>query len=283
MHALNVNWTAPFFANHNNKHYVMEDFEILTTLLSVLKWREKNGSIKLYTDTAGFDYFEKIGMLSLWDAGIDTDVLNHAPKNINPKSFWAAGKLMALAHENCPTCLIDLDFIVWEKIYFPDSPLVVIHRETLTPKVYPAKEHLITPDNYSFDESFSWSEPACNTAFVFFNQEALKDYYISEALRFMTDNPAEDSNISMVFAEQRLLAMCAKKLQFPISCFLPNPFESNNRLYTHVWGFKHQLKQHPAARTHFCIKCIDRINTDFPEQTNLLYKIPSLKQYLRQK
>ena len=280
---MNVNWTAPFFAKNNSKHYMMEDFNILTTILSVLKWKEKNGSIKLYTDTAGYNYFEKNGILSLWDAGIDVEVLNHAEKNINPKTFWAAGKLMALAHENCPICLIDLDFIIWKKIFFPESPLVVIHREALATNVYPGKEHLTIPNHYTFDKSFSWSEPACNTAFVFYNHDELKDFYLTEAFRFMIENPAKDGNISMVFAEQRLLAMCAKKLNIPITCFHPNPFDSSNRLYTHIWGYKLQLKQDPIARTNFCKKCIKRIITDFPEQTHLLYKIPSLKGYFHHK
>ena len=41
------NWTKPFFTLNQNKEYFIEDFEILTTILSALKWREFNGSIKM--------------------------------------------------------------------------------------------------------------------------------------------------------------------------------------------------------------------------------------------
>ena len=44
------NWTRPFFTLNKDKEYFIEDFEILTTILSALKWREFNGSIKMITD-----------------------------------------------------------------------------------------------------------------------------------------------------------------------------------------------------------------------------------------
>mgnify|MGYP000721346980 FL=1 len=40
MDAIHINWTKPF-RNRFNVPYEVEDFEILTTILSALKWREK--------------------------------------------------------------------------------------------------------------------------------------------------------------------------------------------------------------------------------------------------
>ena len=48
--AFHSNWTTPFFKMNPNKEYYIEDFEILTTIISALKWREKNGSINMVTD-----------------------------------------------------------------------------------------------------------------------------------------------------------------------------------------------------------------------------------------
>ena len=39
--AFHSNWTTPFFKMNPNKEYYIEDFEILTTIISALKWREK--------------------------------------------------------------------------------------------------------------------------------------------------------------------------------------------------------------------------------------------------
>ena len=54
--AFHSNWTTPFFKMNPNKEYYIEDFEILTTIISALKWREKNGSIKMVTDEIGANY-----------------------------------------------------------------------------------------------------------------------------------------------------------------------------------------------------------------------------------
>ena len=55
MDAIHINWTKPF-KNRFNAPYEVEDFEILTTILSALKWREKNGNIKMVTDSVGAQY-----------------------------------------------------------------------------------------------------------------------------------------------------------------------------------------------------------------------------------
>ena len=45
MKAFHSNWTAPYLINSST--YEMKDYEILMTILSALKWREKNGSINI--------------------------------------------------------------------------------------------------------------------------------------------------------------------------------------------------------------------------------------------
>ena len=61
MDAIHINWTKPF-RNRFNSPYEVEDFEILTTILSALKWREKNGNIKMVTDSVGAQYYKKTGL-----------------------------------------------------------------------------------------------------------------------------------------------------------------------------------------------------------------------------
>lgn len=58
MDAIHINWTKPF-RNRFNAPYEVEDFEILTTILSALKWREKNGNIKMVTDSVGAHIIKK--------------------------------------------------------------------------------------------------------------------------------------------------------------------------------------------------------------------------------
>ena len=67
MDAIHINWTKPF-RNRFNAPYEVEDFEILTTILSALKWREKNGNIKMVTDSVGAEYYKKTGLDVIWTA-----------------------------------------------------------------------------------------------------------------------------------------------------------------------------------------------------------------------
>ena len=67
MDAIHINWTKPF-RNRFNAPYEVEDFEILTTILSALKWREKNGNIKMVTDSIGAQYYKKTGLDVIWNS-----------------------------------------------------------------------------------------------------------------------------------------------------------------------------------------------------------------------
>ena len=96
MKAFHTNWSKVFAVKHPNQPYEIEDFELLTTMLSALEWRKHNGSIRMVTDQTGYDYYKKLGLLWIWDDGVD-NVLDHLiPANVNPHVFWAAAKLYAL-------------------------------------------------------------------------------------------------------------------------------------------------------------------------------------------
>ena len=83
--AFHSNWTAPFLRANPNKNYYIDDFEILTTIISALKWRENNGSIKMITDDIAADYYKKLGIDTIWDLGIDVS-LNKINNDIDRKS-----------------------------------------------------------------------------------------------------------------------------------------------------------------------------------------------------
>ena len=155
MKAFHSNWTAPYLIN--SSLYEMKDYEILTTILSALKWREKNGSIKMITDRVGESYYKKIGIESIWDLGIECklDSINHL---VNNEIFWAAGKIYALSMEKGPIAMIDTDFIIWQSLdtCIKESSLAVIHREGIDPFVYPDKDYFNLKDGYNFDNQWNW-------------------------------------------------------------------------------------------------------------------------------
>lgn len=79
----------------------------------------------------------------------------------------------------------------------------------------------------------------------------------------------------MVFAEQRLLAMCAEKQGKQISSFFPGSAQIENQdIFTHLWGYKNILKFNYKEREAFNHKMYDRIVWEFPEEETTLKQLP---------
>ena len=280
MDAIHINWTKPF-VNKTNVPYEAEDFEILTTVLSALKWREKNGKITMITDSAGAEYYRKNGLDVIWD-GIDTCLDS---VDVNPDVFWAAGKLFALGKQSAPVAMIDTDFIVWDTLDENDTAdVTVIHFEELAPHIYPPFEYFENT-RFTFDKDFDRTVKACNTALCVINDAELLRYYTDTAIRFMRESYEENDRLRyMVFAEQRLLSICAKKLNKTVTSFsdMPSLFAGKDTRFTHTWGMKQQMRDNDALRHDFCNRCALRILTDYPHMKSILIKIDNLKAYFEE-
>jgi hypothetical protein len=274
--AIHINSTAPFAIKKNGAAYYQEDFELLCTVLSALMWRKTNGSIKLYTDKTGYDYYGSLGLLDLWDAGIDTSVVENIPESINQEIFWAAAKIFALRNETTPVAVLDTDLIVWESLghELADKQFAVLHREELYPSVYISGFHLKTRSDYQFDPEWDWTARPCNMSFSYFSDHAFKEYYTDCAIDFMMGNgeyPMPMEMISqMVFAEQRIAAMCAVKKNIPIHHFLHDPFQTDNKRFTHLWGGKDQARNDVSRRKALCTATLRKIDEYFPDYHNKL-------------
>lgn len=283
MRAFHSNWTRPFFNKHAGAYYI-EDFELLTTILSALTWQTHNGDIQMVTDQVGAAYYRKLGIEKIWNLGIDDSLEEKMDKTIDPSTFWAAGKIYALEKQMAPCVMIDTDFIIWKPLVeeLEKHELTVIHREGLEECVYPGRERLITRKSYEYPDKWDWSLEACNTAFSFFKDQAFKDYYVQESIRFMKGVEGEDPLIYMVFAEQRLLAMCAAEKGIDIYAFSDTEklFHSGQEVFTHIWGYKRYIRSNPLVRENFCRRCVARIHRDYPLYYPLLYRIESLAPYL---
>lgn len=285
MQAFHTNWTRPFFARQPGADYDIPDFDLLTTILSAMNWRRHNGSIAMITDSIGADYYRRLGLDILWDGGLSTQ-LDDIPDSIDPITFWAVGKLAGLAACPAPCVMMDTDFIVWKTVeYVVNSQVAVIHREDLNAGIYPPKERFIMAENYEFPAGLDWNAPACNTAFAYFSDEEFKTAYVEEAIRFINAVRERDNLIYMVFAEQRLLAMCAPAFGVTIDSIsdVHTLFNREQNTFTHTWGFKQQMLQSSAYRERFCRQCAERINRDFPQLAPVCRNIESLRGYFEEK
>lgn len=281
MNAFHSNWTKPFFLKHSGDYFI-EDFELLTTILSALKWQQFNGSIKMVTDLTGYAYYKSLGLEGLWDLGIDCSL--EVDSEIDPYTFWAAGKLYALQKQENPCVMLDTDFIVWDSVQqvLLAHKLAVIHREAINEGVYPSKERFLMEEGYEWKAFLDWKHLPCNTAFTYIGDDVFKALYTEEATQFMKAAKGRDPLTYMVFAEQRLFAMCAAYEKTEIFSFLEEDklFNKDQTLFTHIWGHKAQLRNNEQERKQFCKRCVKRIIEDFPHMLKTLTQIESLREYM---
>ena len=66
--------------------------------------------------------------------------------------------------------------------------------------------------------------------------------------------------------------MCAKKMSIPIHHFLDDPFQSNNKDFTHIWGRKDIARNNPGQRKLLCKALLLKIENLFPDFHNKLCK-----------
>ena len=186
------------------------------------------------------DYLSSKGLEHAWDS-IDVDTLNSIPKDIDQTEFWAGAKLFALQAEPCPVAMVDTDLFVWKDVsrFCESRALVTLHREDII-DCYPPPSGLHVPEGYAFEDWMDWDVKPCNTAFAFFSDGSLKAFYTKEAIRFMKGNSGRSTYASsqMVFAEQRLLAMCAHEMRLEINTLIDEPYDLQNDIFTHLWGAK---------------------------------------------
>lgn len=273
MDAIHVNSTLPFFVKHKDGNYNIEDFTLYNTVISALQWRKMNGDIFMCTDSIGAAYYKKLGIEKVWN-----DVLTVVPddmEGINPRMFWAAGKLLAMREMTGNFALVDEDFIVWNKLSLSETAVTVAHREDLMPDVY--------PDPYCFGADFpllerlSLSVLPCNTAFMHIPDLSFRQLYVNQSIAFMKSaRECDDYLCHMVFAEQRLLAMLCDYAGVQIETLLDKDrlFVAQDD-YTHLWGAKQALRDNDEYRKNFIERCRKRIREDFPEYSYVIEAIDS--------
>ncbi len=260
MDAFHIISTAPFFAK-NNGAFALEDFDLFCAVISALEWR-RDGRIFLYCDRAAAEYIRSAGLESVWDGLRDT--VPGDLEGIDPEMFWAAGKLLALRQMPAPCVMLDTDMIIWEKPKF-GSELIAAHREELNPDIYPPPEYFSAPGHSIPD--FSREVLPLNTAFLYMPDNSLKELYTSQAIAFMKSAASCGDRLKyMVFAEQRMAAMCAEYTGTPVKTLLEKEllFFPQNR-YTHLWGAKQQMREHTELREEFIGRCAARLLCDFPD------------------
>jgi len=250
-----------------NDEFNMRDFDILTMILSALYWRKNNGNIKLVADKQVISYLINKKLEFIWN-----EIQEIEDYDINRNMFWAGGKIFALKEQESPIVMLDTDMIVWNDI----SPklkekVVAIHDEPIILDIYKGKDYFKMKNNYVFNDSFDWTVYPSNTALLYIEDEEFKDFYCKESIRFMRSSQDDSATLSyMVFAEQRLLSMCAKLKNINIGYMIQYPKDLGSQDdFTHLWGYKKALEYDESERKSFCRRCVKRILKEFPSESLL--------------
>lgn len=275
--AIHILSTAPSRAKLNkNEEFVYEPFpfEVVCTVLSALMWRKLNGPIRFHVDSHAYEFYKKHDLLDAWDDGVEISVMDNLPKNIDPRIFWASSKMFALQSESCPVAMIDTDLIIWKNIndILNESSLTVLHREGLT-DCYVDKVFLKIRSGYKFDPSWDWKVLPCNTALAYFKDDGFKNYYLDKSIDFMTGNlePAKENISQMVFAEQRILPMCAKQKGVKINALIDDPFQEGNDTFTHLWGAKEVARKSREQNARLISAMMNKIRSLDEKMHDKLY------------
>ena len=274
--------------------------ELVLLPLSVLEWRRWNGRAILFCDSRYARYLEGAGLLGLWDE-VDTETIEKANLlDVNPDTFWSTGRLTAIAAAAIPFASVDCDLIAWRPLgrEFAPGEIAFTHWESaqISPW-YPDPVDLLAPDGYQIDTRRDWSLKAANVSLTYFGSVTVRDAYVSEALRFITGNPAVPVPSlgvapELLFAEQRLLPVIAAEHGVPARPLMAATWVPNLHRFidgdarfgalkllqassqcagiTHVWFFKKLLVSESGVLPRLLSDLTGKLRSDYPEAAEAL-------------
>lgn len=254
--AYHVLLAEPYVVRNQGKDFRMREFERLTAELSACLWRRYNGPIYLLADRQGAAYARETGMDRFYD-GIDSS-LDGRSYCIDLEKYWAVGKILALLQMHAPCVVIDLDMLVWNPLELDGFAVAAAHTEPDEDWLYPPFSYFLMSPRYTFPSQWDPAAKPLNTSFVYFADNGLKDDYARQSIRFMQferDTP-DNGFACMIFAEQKILGMCAAAAGIQVKTFLEygQPLE-RQELMTHIWSAKRLLHWYAQAEKGYNLLC----------------------------
>lgn len=205
MTGLHSYFTQPRFADDEPRRFWA--FELLTWAMSIMTWKKNmGGDILFYGDAGGVGIVKKLGFDRYYKRVVE---LRNPFDLIHSKTFWAAGKLIAMRECNAfPVVSVDMDLMVWNQLKFPKADVVGLNYDN--PEFYG-----VVSEKYQYDFfGYSLQSPAMNAGILAFFDTDLLDIYTDASLYFMRrfSGRAGLDTASMVFAEQKLVSVIADRL-----------------------------------------------------------------------
>lgn len=275
-----VNWTKPFFhkddAEGYNKikmsdlstdEYSIIDYELLIQKVAVLRAKKHIGKTILYTDTIGYEFYNKNNMLGLWDE-IDVDTLNQFNldnSNVVAGKFWTTGKSIVIGKQSEPFVFLDNDFIVREELpkWIFEYDLVHTHWEIQRGEFFVSDRQI---EQIGGIEDFAQNMLMPNTSFLYINNPNLCKDYLKKHLDIISRKYDTIPEWLWLLADQGIMGYSARKLNLKVESLEntiyvsypeidtskvgcgpfwvknPNHIEHSTLNYEHVWFTKYRFK-----------------------------------------
>jgi hypothetical protein len=323
MKAIHVNWTKPFFERHRlrghgfkiqrelSSDYDQPDYQLLYTILSILRWKQLNGPIKLYTDTTGLNFYKQYDIDYLYDE-INIEVLNNYAE-VDAAHFWTSGKIHCLQFETQPFTFLDQDFIVRNKLprICEENDIVIGHWEIPRGYYYFTKDQFekeIT--HYKLPETYNPNAWIPNTSFLCINNLEIIKEYVAEHKKMVTTND-QVPEWFWLLTDQGVLGQCFRDGRYKVDSLTDRVFLSDSDYgdlksrnqglseawylplkhdsekdriceWEHVWLAKVVYGKDPNKMLLDCVRFYDEIWSNFPEYRMLL-EHPRLCKYKTKK
>ncbi len=240
-----------------------------TLALGALHWRKHSGPMRLYADSEFAAFIDSLGLSWIYDAGIDTAVLDAMPDCIRYDTFWVAPKVFAYRAAALPAAFLDVDLVVWKPVAdWAEFDVTFLHREF---NERGDGRNYAIPSGYN-RPAYPWDGEEFNLGFLVFNNEKIREESTTQAIRFMSGNPGDDPFNHACFAEQYLLAQCSKARSARVRALLPGP-PHDESVATHLWGDKQKLREEPVRAWALVNRYIERLKQDFPEHISGLNRL----------
>ena len=232
-----------------------------TLALGALHWRKHTGPMRLYADSEFAAFIHSLDLGWIYDAGIDTAVLNTMPDSIRYDTFWVAPKIFAYRAAALPAAFLDVDLVVWKAVVnWAEFDVTFLHRE-FTERA--DGTGYAVPSGYN-RPAYPWDGEEFNSGFFILNNDDIRKEFTTEATRFMTGNPGDDPFNHACFAEQYLLAQCAKARSARTLSLLSAP-PHDESVVTHLWGDKQKLREQPVRAWALVNRYTAALKRDFPD------------------
>ena len=240
-----------------------------TLALGALHWRKHSGPMRLYADSEFAAFIDSLGLSWIYDAGIETAVLDAMPDCIRYDTFWVAPKIFAYRAAALPAAFLDVDLVVWKPVAdWAEFDVNFLHREF---SERGDGRDCAVPSGYN-RPAYPWDGEEFNLGFLVLNNEDIREESTTQAIRFMSGNPGSDPFNHACFAEQYLLAQCSKARGAKVKALLPGP-PHDESVATHLWGDKQKLREEPVRAWALVNRYIARLKQDFPEHISGLDRL----------